>query len=107
MKSKIPWPPAFIPVIKFDHATGLCGGMLVVSSRNDPCSMSWATPDERRNLGQSRRKQLGRQQNDQLNIRPGPNTDMIGNDGRNPNDGCHMNELGTLASATLWAAFIN
>ena len=31
--------------------------------------MSWATPDERRNLGQSRRKQLGRQQNDQLNIK--------------------------------------
>jgi uncharacterized protein (DUF2252 family) len=29
--------------------------------------MSWATPEERRNLGQSRRKQLGRQQNDQLN----------------------------------------
>jgi hypothetical protein len=36
MKSKIPCPPAFIPVIKFDHATGLCGGILVVSSRNDP-----------------------------------------------------------------------
>ncbi|WP_348263826.1 DUF2252 domain-containing protein [Telmatobacter sp. DSM 110680] len=31
--------------------------------------MSWATPEERRNLGQSRRKQLGRQQNDQLNIK--------------------------------------
>ena len=31
--------------------------------------MNWATPDERRNLGQSRRKQLGRQQNDQLNIK--------------------------------------
>ena len=31
--------------------------------------MSWATPDERRNLGQSRRKQLGRQQNEQLNIK--------------------------------------
>jgi uncharacterized protein (DUF2252 family) len=29
--------------------------------------MSWATPEERRNLGQSRRKQLGRQQNEQLN----------------------------------------
>ena len=25
-----------MPVIRFDHATGLCGGMLVVSSRNDP-----------------------------------------------------------------------
>jgi uncharacterized protein (DUF2252 family) len=31
--------------------------------------MNWATPEERRNLGQSRRKQLGRQQNDQLNIK--------------------------------------
>jgi uncharacterized protein (DUF2252 family) len=31
--------------------------------------MSWATPEERRNLGQSRRKQLHRQQNDQLNIK--------------------------------------
>jgi uncharacterized protein (DUF2252 family) len=31
--------------------------------------MSWATPEERRNLGQSRRKQIGRQQNDQLNIK--------------------------------------
>ena len=43
---------------------------------------------------------------DRLNIRPGPDTDMIGNDGRNPHDGCHMNELGTLANAALWAAFI-
>ena len=32
----MPWPPAFIPVVKFDQATGLCGGMLVVSSRNEP-----------------------------------------------------------------------
>ena len=31
--------------------------------------MSWATPEERRNLGHSRRKQLGRLQNDQLNIK--------------------------------------
>lgn len=31
--------------------------------------MSWATPEERRNLGRSRRKQLGRQQNGQLNIK--------------------------------------
>src|SRR5580658_650272 len=42
MKSKIPCPPAFIPVIRFDHATGLCGGMLVVNFRNDPCSASRA-----------------------------------------------------------------
>ena len=41
-----------------------------------------------------------------LNIRRGPDTDMIGNDGRNPNDGCHMNETGTLANAALWGAFI-
>lgn len=41
-----------------------------------------------------------------LNIRPGPDTDTIGNDGRSP-DGCHMNELGTLTNAALWAAFIN
>jgi uncharacterized protein (DUF2252 family) len=31
--------------------------------------MNWATPEERRSLGQSRRKQLRRQQNDQLNIK--------------------------------------
>jgi len=31
--------------------------------------MSWATPEERRNVGHSRRKQLGRQQNDQLNVK--------------------------------------
>jgi uncharacterized protein (DUF2252 family) len=31
--------------------------------------MSWATPEERRKLGQSRRKQLGRQQNNQLNVK--------------------------------------
>ncbi len=30
--------------------------------------MNWATPEERRNLGQSRRRQLRRQQNDQLDI---------------------------------------
>src|SRR6266496_330795 len=40
MKSKSPWPPGFIPVIRFDHATGLCGGMLVVSSLNDPFCVS-------------------------------------------------------------------
>ena len=42
MKSKIPCPPAFIPVIRFDQATGLCGGTLVVRRRNDPCSASRA-----------------------------------------------------------------
>jgi hypothetical protein len=43
---------------------------------------------------------------DLLNIRRGPDTDLIGNDGRDPDDGCHMNELGTLANAALWAAFV-
>ncbi|HLY43247.1 MAG TPA: DUF2252 domain-containing protein [Terracidiphilus sp.] len=31
--------------------------------------MHWATPEERRNLGQSRRKQVGRQEHDELNIK--------------------------------------
>lgn len=31
--------------------------------------MTWATPEERRKLGQSRRKQLGRQHHDQLDIK--------------------------------------
>lgn len=31
--------------------------------------MHWATPDERRNLGQARRKQVGRQQHAELNIK--------------------------------------
>jgi uncharacterized protein (DUF2252 family) len=38
--------------------------------------MSWATPEERRNLGQSRRKQLRRQQNDQLNIKTRKSTPL-------------------------------
>jgi uncharacterized protein (DUF2252 family) len=32
-------------------------------------NMQWATPQERRNLGQARRKQVGRQQHDELNIK--------------------------------------
>jgi hypothetical protein len=40
-----------------------------------------------------------------LNIRQGPDTDAIGNEGRSA-DGCHMNEIGTVANAALWAAFI-
>jgi hypothetical protein len=43
--------------------------------------------------------------NETLNIRLGPDTDTIGNEGRSP-DGCHMNEAGTLANAVLWAAFV-
>jgi hypothetical protein len=42
---------------------------------------------------------------DVLNIRLGPDTDTIGNEGRSP-DGCHMNEAGTLANAVLWAPFV-
>jgi hypothetical protein len=40
-----------------------------------------------------------------LNIRRGPDIDMIGNGGR-ARGNCHMNEMGTLAQAALWAAFI-
>ena len=40
-----------------------------------------------------------------LNIRRGPDMDMIGNGGRTHGN-CHMNEVGTLAQAALWAAFI-
>jgi hypothetical protein len=40
-----------------------------------------------------------------LNIRQGPDTDTIGNEGRS-SDGCHMNGIGTLANAALWAAYI-
>jgi uncharacterized protein (DUF2252 family) len=32
-------------------------------------NMQWATPEERRNFGQARRKQVGRQQHDELNIK--------------------------------------
>src|SRR5690348_15011733 len=42
MKSKMPWPPAFIPVIRLDHATGLCGGIAVVSGLNEPMAASLA-----------------------------------------------------------------
>jgi hypothetical protein len=40
-----------------------------------------------------------------LDIRQGPDTDTIGNEGRSE-DGCHMNEIGTIANAALWAAFV-
>jgi Carbohydrate esterase, sialic acid-specific acetylesterase len=43
--------------------------------------------------------------NEALNIRPGPDTDTIGNEGRSP-DGCHMNEAGTVMNAVLWAAIL-
>ena len=40
-----------------------------------------------------------------LNIRQGPDTDTIGNEGRSA-DGCHMNEIGAIANAALWAVYI-
>jgi hypothetical protein len=43
--------------------------------------------------------------NAELNIRRGPDTDMIGDSGRSESK-CHMNEAGVLANAALWAAFI-
>lgn len=43
--------------------------------------------------------------NADLNIRRGPDTDTIGNEGRSRGN-CHMNEIGTLTQAALWAAFI-
>ena len=58
-----------------------------------------------KNVAAIRAAQLSAADN-QLNIRPGPDTDLIGNDGRNPHDGCHMNELGTLTNAALWGSFI-
>jgi hypothetical protein len=42
-----------------------------------------------------------------LDIRRGPDTDTIDHEGRNPVDGCHMSEIGTLANAALWAGFID
>jgi uncharacterized protein (DUF2252 family) len=38
--------------------------------------MHWATPEERRKLGQARRKQLGRQQHAELNIKARPLTSL-------------------------------
>lgn len=37
-KSKIPCPPASIPVMKLDQATGLCGGTAVSSGEKPPIS---------------------------------------------------------------------
>jgi len=36
MKSKMPWAEASFPVMKFDQATGLCGGVLVCSGEKEP-----------------------------------------------------------------------
>ncbi len=42
-------------------------------------TMHWTTPDERRRLGQARRKQVGRQQHDELNAkaRPSPSLTLV------------------------------
>ena len=69
-------------------------------SRSTKCDAAWP-----KNIEAVRAGQLSAI-SDALNIRQGPDTDTIGNDGRNPSDGCHMNEIGTLANAALWAAFI-
>jgi carbohydrate esterase-like sialic acid-specific acetylesterase len=69
-------------------------------SRSTKCGMA-----EPKNTAAVRAGQLSAV-DDALNVRQGPDTDTIGNDGRNPADGCHMNEIGTLANAALWAAFI-
>jgi hypothetical protein len=42
MKSKMPWPPGSRPVMNVDHATGLCGGMVVSSAANPPAATSRA-----------------------------------------------------------------
>jgi uncharacterized protein (DUF2252 family) len=39
--------------------------------------MHWSTPEERRSLGQARRKQVGRQQHDQLNVRARKATPLV------------------------------
>ena len=39
--------------------------------------MQWSTPEERRSLGQARRKQVGRQQHDQLNVRARKATPLV------------------------------
>jgi hypothetical protein len=40
-----------------------------------------------------------------LNIKRGPDLDTIGDEGRAPGN-CHMNEVGTIAQASLWAAYL-
>lgn len=41
-----------------------------------------------------------------LGIVQGPDIDMVGPGGRNPVDGCHLSEIGVIATAALWAAFL-
>jgi len=69
-------------------------------SRSAKCDIA-----EPKNLAAVRSAQ-GAAINAALKIRLGPDTDTIGNDGRNPDDGCHMNQAGTLANAALWATYI-
>jgi hypothetical protein len=42
MKSNTPWPPGSSPVMNVDHATGLCGGIVVPSGANDPAAANLA-----------------------------------------------------------------
>ena len=44
-------------------------GLREVAARCRLLLMHWATPEERRNLGQARRKQVGRQEHNQLNLK--------------------------------------
>ena len=47
MKSKMPWPPESMPVMKFDQATGLKGGTEVPSaspSDHQPACCQRSTP---------------------------------------------------------------
>ncbi len=47
MKSKIPWPPASVPEMKSDHATGLWGGIEVPREENPPESASFSNDGSR------------------------------------------------------------
>jgi hypothetical protein len=39
-------------------------------------TMHWTTPEERRRLGQARRKQVGRQQHGELNVKARPSSSL-------------------------------
>jgi uncharacterized protein (DUF2252 family) len=52
-------------ILRESRLEGICFGV----SKKERCFMHWATPEERSNLGQARRKQVGRQQHDALNIK--------------------------------------
>ena len=84
----------------YDRTPTMATGSVAASlSRSAKCNYA-----EPKNMAAVRAGQLSAV-DEALNIRPGPDTDTIGNEGRSP-DGCHMNEAGTLANAALWAAFM-